>query len=59
MNVGFIGTGTMGQPMVANLLKKGFAVLAWDVVPAALGGGRQAGRHRSRLVGRRGQARAI
>jgi 3-hydroxyisobutyrate dehydrogenase-like beta-hydroxyacid dehydrogenase len=33
MNVGFIGTGTMGQPMVANLLKKGFAVLAWDVVP--------------------------
>jgi 3-hydroxyisobutyrate dehydrogenase len=36
MNVGFIGTGTMGQPMVANLLKKGFSVLAWDVVPAAL-----------------------
>jgi 3-hydroxyisobutyrate dehydrogenase len=36
MNVGFIGTGTMGQPMLANLLRKGFAVLAWDVVPAAL-----------------------
>jgi 3-hydroxyisobutyrate dehydrogenase len=36
MNVGFIGTGTMGQPMVANLLKKGFTVLAWDVVPASL-----------------------
>ena len=36
MNVGFIGTGTMGQPMVANLLKKGFGVLAWDVVPTAL-----------------------
>jgi 3-hydroxyisobutyrate dehydrogenase len=36
MNVGFIGTGTMGQPMVANLIKKGFAVHAWDVVPAAL-----------------------
>ena len=36
MNVGFIGTGTMGQPMLANLLAKGFAVLAWDVVPAAL-----------------------
>jgi len=35
MNVGFIGTGTMGQPMVANLLKKGFGVLAWDVVPPA------------------------
>lgn len=38
MNVGFIGTGTMGQPMLANLLKKGFTVLAWDVVPAALAG---------------------
>ena len=36
MNVGFIGTGTMGQPMVANLIKKGFAVLAYDAVPAAL-----------------------
>jgi 3-hydroxyisobutyrate dehydrogenase len=36
MNVGFIGTGTMGQPMAANLIKKGFAVIAYDVVPAAL-----------------------
>jgi 3-hydroxyisobutyrate dehydrogenase len=36
MNVGFIGTGTMGQPMVGNLIKKGFAVLAYDLVPAAL-----------------------
>jgi 3-hydroxyisobutyrate dehydrogenase len=36
MQVGFIGTGTMGQPMVANLLKKGFAVLAYDIVPASL-----------------------
>jgi len=36
MNVGFIGTGTMGLPMVANLLKKGFAVVAYDAVPAAL-----------------------
>jgi 3-hydroxyisobutyrate dehydrogenase len=38
MTIGFIGTGTMGQPMLANLLKKGFTVLAWDVVPAALAG---------------------
>jgi 3-hydroxyisobutyrate dehydrogenase len=38
MNVGFIGTGTMGRPMVANLVKKGFAVNAYDVVPAALAG---------------------
>ena len=36
MNVGFIGTGTMGLPMVGNLLKKGFAVVAYDAVPAAL-----------------------
>jgi 3-hydroxyisobutyrate dehydrogenase len=36
MNVGFIGTGTMGQPMVANLVKKGFSVLAWDVAPSAV-----------------------
>jgi 3-hydroxyisobutyrate dehydrogenase len=38
MNVGFIGTGTMGLPMVGNLLKKGFAVVAYDVLPAALQG---------------------
>jgi len=36
MNVGFIGTGTMGQPMLANLVRKGFAVIAYDVVPASL-----------------------
>src|ERR1700675_4040609 len=36
MKVGFVGTGTMGQPMVANLLKKGFGVVAYDVVPVAL-----------------------
>ena len=36
MKVGFVGTGTMGQPMVENLVKKGFAVVAYDVVPAAL-----------------------
>jgi 3-hydroxyisobutyrate dehydrogenase len=36
MKVGFVGTGTMGQPMVANLVKKGFAVVAYDVVAAAL-----------------------
>jgi 3-hydroxyisobutyrate dehydrogenase len=36
MEIGFIGTGTMGQPMVVNLVKKGFRVTAWDVAPAAL-----------------------
>jgi len=35
MNVGFIGTGTMGQPMLANLVKKGYGVIAYDIVPAA------------------------
>jgi 3-hydroxyisobutyrate dehydrogenase len=43
MNVGFIGTGTMGLPMVANLVKKGFAVTAYDVVPAALAAAVRAG----------------
>ena len=36
MNVGFVGTGTMGAPMLGNLVKKGFGVIAYDVVPAAL-----------------------
>ncbi len=36
MNVGFIGTGTMGLPMLTNLMKGGHGVLAYDVVPAAL-----------------------
>ena len=36
MKIGFIGTGTMGGPMLANLVKKGFAVTAYDIVPSAL-----------------------
>ena len=36
MNVGFVGAGTMGLPMLANLVKKGFGVIAYDIVPAAL-----------------------
>lgn len=36
MKIGFIGTGTMGQPMLGNLVKKGFQVVAYDVVAAAL-----------------------
>jgi 3-hydroxyisobutyrate dehydrogenase len=36
MRVGFVGTGTMGQPMVGNLIKHGHAVTAYDVAPAAL-----------------------
>src|SRR5262245_16831045 len=36
MTIAFIGTGTMGRPMLANLIAKGFAVTAYDIVPAAL-----------------------
>ena len=36
MKIGFIGTGTMGRPMLANLVKTGFDVAAYDIVPAAL-----------------------
>ena len=36
MTIAFIGTGTMGRPMLANLITKGFAVTAYDIVPAAL-----------------------
>jgi 3-hydroxyisobutyrate dehydrogenase len=43
MKIGFIGIGTMGQPMLANLVKKGFTVVAYDVVPAALAGAVKAG----------------
>jgi len=34
--IGFIGVGTMGLPMAANLLKKGFAVTAYDLNPEAV-----------------------
>ena len=36
MNVGFVGTGTMGLPMLTNLIKHGHRVVANDVVPAAV-----------------------
>src|SRR5258708_20743890 len=36
MNIAFIGTGNMGLPMLANLLKKGYSATAYDIVPAAL-----------------------
>ena len=36
MKIAFVGTGTMGGPMLANLVAKGFTVTAYDVVPAAL-----------------------
>lgn len=36
MKIGFIGLGHMGQPMAKNLLKAGFQVTVYDVVPAAV-----------------------
>ena len=36
MKIGFVGTGTMGQPMLSNLLKKGHSVVAYDIVEAML-----------------------
>ena len=34
--IGFVGTGIMGKPMVRNLLKAGYPVLCYDVVPEPL-----------------------
>jgi len=36
VKIGFVGTGTMGQPMVNNLITKGFEVVAYDIVPACV-----------------------
>ena len=35
-NIGFIGLGIMGKPMVRNLMKAGFAVTVFDVVTDAV-----------------------
>jgi 4-hydroxybutyrate dehydrogenase/sulfolactaldehyde 3-reductase len=34
--IGFLGIGTMGGPMARNILKKGYAVKAYDLNPAAI-----------------------
>jgi 4-hydroxybutyrate dehydrogenase / sulfolactaldehyde 3-reductase len=34
--VAFVGLGTMGRPMALNILKRGFAVRGFDIVPAAV-----------------------
>lgn len=41
--IGFVGLGTMGIQMTRNLLKAGYAVQAFDVVPAAVAAAREAG----------------
>lgn len=35
MHVGFVGTGNMGRPMAANVLKAGHALTVFDLIPAA------------------------
>jgi 3-hydroxyisobutyrate dehydrogenase len=47
MKIGFIGTGAMGRPMLANLVKKGYTVNAYDVAEAALDGAVRAGAARA------------
>jgi 3-hydroxyisobutyrate dehydrogenase len=48
MKVGFIGTGTMGQPMLANLVTKGFRAIAYDTAAAALDAAVRLGAERAR-----------
>ena len=35
--VAFVGLGTMGRPMALNVVKGGFALRAFDIVPSAVG----------------------
>src|SRR5438128_2366929 len=51
MKIGFIGTGTMGQPMLANLVKKGVEAAAYDRVPAALDAAVRLGAERAGSAG--------
>src|SRR5262245_60782735 len=41
--IAFIGVGTMGLPMAKNLVKKGFAVAAYDTNPDAMRAAASAG----------------
>ncbi len=34
--IGFIGLGKMGMPMVVNLLKAGYEILAYDISKEAI-----------------------
>ena len=36
MRVGFLGLGTMGAPMAANVLKAGFPLVVWNRTPAKM-----------------------
>ncbi|PPR19659.1 MAG: 3-hydroxyisobutyrate dehydrogenase [Alphaproteobacteria bacterium MarineAlpha10_Bin2] len=41
--IGFIGAGNMGGPMLANLIKAGHAVTVFDLVQTALDAAQDAG----------------
>jgi 2-hydroxy-3-oxopropionate reductase len=34
--IGFIGLGVMGKPMAKNLLKAGYPLMVYDIVPEAV-----------------------
>jgi 3-hydroxyisobutyrate dehydrogenase-like beta-hydroxyacid dehydrogenase len=56
MRIGFVGLGTMGQPMAGNLRKTGYAITAWDRTPSrtqhlASKGGQVAGTPRECAAG--------
>jgi 2-hydroxy-3-oxopropionate reductase len=36
MKIGFVGLGIMGKPMAKNLLKAGYQLVVYDIVPAAV-----------------------
>ena len=35
-NIGFVGLGIMGKPMVRNLMKEGYHVTIFDIVGEAI-----------------------
>ncbi len=57
--IGFIGVGNMGAPMVGNLTKAGHAVTAFDVAPAARDAARQAGAAPAGSVSAAARGRAV
>jgi 3-hydroxyisobutyrate dehydrogenase len=59
MRVGFVGTGTMGQPMVANLIKHGHSVRAYDAAPAALDAAAKLGAERAASAAEAAKEQAV
>ena len=57
--IGFIGVGNMGGPMVRNLAEAGHAVTAFDVSAPALDAARQAGARAAGSVGEAAAGRAV